>query len=88
MSIAGNQKLLQLYEELHWQIQLVLVLSNSKHQRAQQTAAEHGAVMEAIIAKDVVRAQQALTVHLVNAEADLIRRLPEESLGLAEANQA
>ena len=79
VSIAGNQQLLQLYEGLHWPIQLVLVLSHSHSQRAQQTALEHAEVIEAIIAKDVERAQQALTVHLVNAEADLLRRLPQES---------
>jgi DNA-binding GntR family transcriptional regulator len=85
VSIAGNQQLLQLYEGLHWPIQLVLILSNSESQRAQQTALEHAAVIEAIIARDVTGAQQAITVHLVNAEADLLRRLPLESTGTADA---
>jgi DNA-binding GntR family transcriptional regulator len=79
VAIAGNHQLLQIYEGLHWPIQLVLVLAKAKSQRGQETALEHAAIVAAIVARDVQLAQQALTSHLVNAEIDLLRRLPPEA---------
>ncbi len=76
VSIPSNSYLLKLYEELRWSIQLVLVLSHSASQRAQQTLEEHRAIVDALRTKDIVVAQAAISEHLRNAEEDLLLRIP------------
>lgn len=76
VAIPGNTRLSELYQGLHWPIQLLLVLSKSEHQRARQTMDEHGAIVDALVARDVIKAQRVISTHLRNAKADLISRVP------------
>jgi DNA-binding GntR family transcriptional regulator len=75
VGIPKIKRLAQFYEELRWPLQLVLVLSHVKHQRAQHTLAEHKAILEALEAKDTSRAQAKILIHLNNARDDLLNHL-------------
>jgi DNA-binding GntR family transcriptional regulator len=78
VSLLQNRRLSDFYEKLRWPVQVVFGLAQSSYQRAGQTQAEHLAIVEAFEANDAAQARQAIAAHLVNAEEDLVRRMPPE----------
>jgi DNA-binding GntR family transcriptional regulator len=78
VGLLQNRRLSDFYEKLRWPVQVVLGLSQSSYQRAGQTLAEHFAIVDAFEAQDAAQARQAIAQHLLNAEADLIERMPPE----------
>ena len=75
VTMRGNQRLIEMYEELQWPIQVVRGLSHANYHRAEQTVAEHWAIVEALVSRDVATAQQKIAAHLDNAREDLLRHV-------------
>jgi DNA-binding GntR family transcriptional regulator len=75
LTLRNNKRLIALYEELQWPIQVVRGLSHANYHRAEETVAEHWAITNALVARDVITAQKAIAIHLHNAEEDLLRHL-------------
>lgn len=72
-----NRRLLALYRNLRWTVQLAIVLTKSGDRRAVPTMAEHRAIVSAVADRDPIALRGAITLHLANALSDLGRRLPE-----------
>lgn len=79
VAIRGNQRLIELYEELQWPIQVVRGLSHANYHRAEQTVAEHWAIVEALAEHDVTKAQESIALHLHHAMEDLLRHVAVNS---------
>ena len=81
VSLRGNKRLCQLHEELQWPIQVVRGLAHANYQRAAETVAEHQAIIEALTARDVAKAQAMVFTHLTNAKTDLLRHMAAHANG-------
>lgn len=79
VELLGNRRLSQFYETLRWPILVVRGLSQSPFQRADATVAEHRRIADAFRRRDVEPAKDAILDHLRNAEADLVRRIPDDA---------
>lgn len=79
VTMRGNRRLMELYEELQWPIQVVRGLSHANYHRADDTMAEHWAIINALIQRNVIEAQAKIAAHLHNATADLLRHIPTNS---------
>jgi DNA-binding GntR family transcriptional regulator len=75
VTLRGNQRLLELYSELQWPLQVVRGLARAHYHRAAETVAEHRAIVAALQCRDVAQAQVQITVHLHNAMEDLLRHM-------------
>ncbi len=76
VTLRSNKRLMTLYEELQWPIQVIRGLSHSSYHRAAQTLTEHWAIVNAIVKRDVVEAQARIANHLDNARDDLLSHVP------------
>jgi GntR family transcriptional regulator, rspAB operon transcriptional repressor len=79
VAMRGNSRLIELYEELQWPIQVVRGLSHSNYHRADQTIMEHRAIVAALLRRDVAEAQAKVAIHLNNAREDLLRHVPDNT---------
>jgi DNA-binding GntR family transcriptional regulator len=75
VTLRNNKRLMELYEELQWPIQVVRGLSHTNYHRAEETVAEHWAIVEALVKRDMTKAQEKITIHLHNAKEDLLHHL-------------
>jgi DNA-binding GntR family transcriptional regulator len=76
VSMRSNNRLIELYEELQWPIQVVRGLSHTNYHRAGETLAEHRAIVDALLQRNVSVAQERIAAHLHNAKEDLLRHVP------------
>jgi len=76
VALRGNKRLVELYAELQWPLQVVRGLSHANAHRAEETLAEHRAIVEALIQRNVSEAQATIAIHLHNAKEDLLRHVP------------
>jgi DNA-binding GntR family transcriptional regulator len=67
-AMAGNQLLTDEIERIHHRIKLIRLKSGYKPARAKVAYFEHLAILEAMLARDVVRAQKAMVTHLENSQ--------------------
>lgn len=76
---SGNRKLLEIYDELHLQIQIARVHASETDwtARLEREKSEHLEIVDALEAKDLPRLQKAIRNHLQRAKEDLIRALTE-----------
>ncbi len=75
LAALGNARMLRLYEGLHAHIHVARGLYAVAVKRATATLAEHRSIWDGYQNQDAEATKRALTVHLANAEADLLRRL-------------
>jgi DNA-binding GntR family transcriptional regulator len=75
----GNDRIAEFFSRLRWSAQVIRGLAMSQYQRALEGIEEHRAIAEAILTEDPARARAAVAQHLDNAEADLVRHLPDGS---------
>ena len=75
VTMRGNKRLIELYKELQWPIQVVRGLSHANYHRAEDTVAEHWAIVEALMQRDVDAARRTVAAHLANAREDLLRHV-------------
>ena len=73
VTMRGNKRLIELYQELQWPIQVVRGLSHANYHRAEDTIAEHWAIVDALVRRDVDAARKTIAAHLDNARKDLLR---------------
>jgi len=76
VTLRGNKRLIELYEELQWPLQVVRGLSHANYHRAEETLDEHRAIVQALIGRNIAQAQAKIAIHLHNAKEDLLRHIP------------
>lgn len=75
VTLRANKRLMELYEELQWPLQVMRGISHTNYHRAEETVAEHWAIVEALVERNVTTAQEKIATHLNNAKKDLLRHL-------------
>ena len=75
VELLENKLVTRIYEQLHWPLQVVRMLSYADYHRASGTVSEHQAILQGLVKKDVLEAEVAIRDHLDHAEADLLRRM-------------
>jgi len=71
-----NGRLTEFYHSLRVHTYVALALAPTAERRMPQTHAEHRQILEAFQQRDVDRAKQAIAIHLENAAADILRKMP------------
>ena len=76
VTLRGNKRLIELYEELQWPLQVVRGLSHANYHRAEETLAEHRAIVRALMIAISPRHRRRLQFTFHNAKEDLLRHVP------------
>jgi GntR family transcriptional regulator, rspAB operon transcriptional repressor len=75
--LYGNGRLLEIYSNLRWPVQLAIALTRSGDRRAEPTIEEHRAIVRAVEDRNPAALRAAIEVHLANALSDLLKHLTE-----------
>lgn len=77
VELSGNGKLAEIYAELNGHIHMALIHSGSQRWRTRAGAesAEHHAIVDALVNRDLPTLQAAITAHLTRASASLMADL-------------
>lgn len=78
VDLLNNEQMSRLYRDLRWSVQIVRCLYASSQQRTDETLREHDRILGAFRARDTSSAKEAILEHLANAEANLLRNMPQE----------
>jgi DNA-binding GntR family transcriptional regulator len=81
VQLAGNAKLLEIYESLNVHIQIARVHAQRHdwQQRRQQERAEHLAILQAIEARDSAALAAAVNAHILRSKQSLVKDLNSSS---------
>lgn len=74
---VDNRRLVRIFDGLHAHITIARGLYPASNKRATATLAEHQAIVDAYQRGDAGAVKSALTVHLLNGENDITRRISE-----------